>query len=49
MKQISSRFSIAVHTMSMIALRPSLCTGDYIAKSVNTQAAGLFRLFQHTQ
>jgi len=36
MKQISSRFSIAVHTLSMIALRPSLCTGDYIAKSVNS-------------
>ncbi|MFF2911598.1 Rrf2 family transcriptional regulator [Paenibacillus sp. NPDC057934] len=36
MKQISSRFSIAVHTMSMIALKPSECTGDYIARSVNS-------------
>jgi DNA-binding IscR family transcriptional regulator len=36
MKQISCRFSIAVHTLSLIAMSPSLCTSDFIAGSVNT-------------
>lgn len=36
MKQLSSRFSIAVHILSLIAHSPSECTGDYIARSVNT-------------
>jgi DNA-binding IscR family transcriptional regulator len=36
LKQISSRFSIAVHVMSMIALSPSTSTGDFIASSVNS-------------
>jgi DNA-binding IscR family transcriptional regulator len=36
MKQISSRFSIAVHILSLIAVSPTECTGDYIAGSVNT-------------
>ncbi|QHT63207.1 transcriptional regulator [Paenibacillus lycopersici] len=36
MKQISSRFSIAVHILSLIAVSPNDCTGDYIAGSVNT-------------
>ncbi|KHL93598.1 Rrf2 family transcriptional regulator [Paenibacillus sp. IHB B 3415] len=36
LKRISSRFSMAVHTLSMIALCPLECTGDSIASSVNT-------------
>ncbi|NOU72830.1 transcriptional regulator [Paenibacillus sp. LMG 31458] len=36
MKQISSRFSIAVHILSLIATIPMECTGDFIAGSVNT-------------
>lgn len=36
MKQISTRFSIAVHCLSLIAIQPNECTGDYIAGSVNT-------------
>ena len=36
MKQISSRFSIAVHILTLIAHSPKECTGDFIAGSVNT-------------
>ncbi|KIL37086.1 Rrf2 family transcriptional regulator [Cohnella kolymensis] len=36
MKQISSRFSVAVHILSLIAVSPKECTGDFIADSVNT-------------
>lgn len=36
MKQISSRFSIAVHILSLVAISPNDCTSDYIAGSVNT-------------
>ncbi|WP_027093169.1 Rrf2 family transcriptional regulator [Cohnella thermotolerans] len=36
MKQISTRFSMAVHTLSLIAVSPKDCTGDFIASSVNT-------------
>ncbi len=36
MKQISTRFSIAVHVLSLIAVSPTLATGDFIAGSVNT-------------
>lgn len=36
MKQISSRFSMAVHTLCLIAVSPQDCTGDFIAGSVNT-------------
>lgn len=36
MKQISSRFSVAVHILSLIAVSSKECTGDYIAGSVNT-------------
>lgn len=36
MKQISSRFSIAVHILSLIAVSPAYNTGDMIAESVNT-------------
>lgn len=36
MKQISNRFSIAVHILSIITVMPTECTGDFIASSVNT-------------
>ncbi|MFP3420167.1 MULTISPECIES: Rrf2 family transcriptional regulator [Bacillus] len=36
MKQISSRYSIAVHILSFIAGVPKECTGDFIAESVNS-------------
>lgn len=36
MKQLSSRFSIAVHILSLISVNEAQCTGDFIARSVNT-------------
>jgi Predicted transcriptional regulator len=36
MKQISSRFSIGVHILLLIAVSSKECTGDNIASSVNT-------------
>ena len=44
MKQISSRFSIAVHTLSLIAVVPNESTGDFIAKSVNTNPVIIRRI-----
>ncbi|WP_336762071.1 Rrf2 family transcriptional regulator [Paenibacillus sp. USHLN196] len=44
MKQISSRFSIAVHTLSLIAVMPNECTGDIIAQSVNTNPVIIRRI-----
>ena len=44
MKQISTRFSIAVHTLSLIAVSPNECTGDYIASSVNTNPVIIRRM-----
>lgn len=44
MKQISSRFSIAVHTLSLIALSSNDCTGDFIAGSVNTNPVVIRRI-----
>ncbi|MDQ1914488.1 Rrf2 family transcriptional regulator [Paenibacillus sp. GD4] len=44
MKQISTRFSIAVHTLSLIAVSPKDCTGDYIAGSVNTNPVVIRRI-----
>lgn len=44
MKQISSRFSIAVHTLSLIAIGPNECTGDFIASSVNTNPVVIRRI-----
>src|ERR1700748_2759067 len=44
MKQISSRFSIAVHILSLIAVTPTDCTGDYIAGSVNTNPVIIRRI-----
>lgn len=44
MKQISTRFSIAIHTLSLIAVNPNECTGDYIAGSVNTNPVVIRRI-----
>jgi DNA-binding IscR family transcriptional regulator len=44
MKQISTRFSIAVHTLSLIAVSPQECTGDFIAGSVNTNPVVIRRI-----
>lgn len=44
MKQISTRFSMAVHTLSLIAVSPQDCTGDYIAGSVNTNPVVIRRI-----
>lgn len=44
MKQISSRFSIAVHILSLIAISSKDCTGDFIADSVNTNPVIIRRI-----
>ncbi|MEW4371887.1 Rrf2 family transcriptional regulator [Paenibacillus kandeliae] len=44
MKQISTRFSMAVHTLSLIHLCPLECTGDFIAASVNTNPVVIRRI-----
>ncbi|PYI54663.1 Rrf2 family transcriptional regulator [Paenibacillus flagellatus] len=44
MKQISTRFSMAVHTLSLIAVSPNECTGDFIAGSVNTNPVVIRRI-----
>ncbi|CAG7651877.1 Putative HTH-type transcriptional regulator YwnA [Paenibacillus solanacearum] len=44
MKQISTRFSMAVHTLSLIAVSPNDCTGDFIAGSVNTNPVVIRRI-----
>lgn len=44
MKQISSRFSIAVHILSLIAVSSKDCTGDFIAGSVNTNPVIIRRI-----
>ncbi|BFT75171.1 Rrf2 family transcriptional regulator [Paenibacillus sp. P36] len=45
LKQISTRFSIAVHTLSLIAVSSTEdCTGDYIAGSVNTNPVVIRRI-----
>lgn len=44
MKQISTRFSIAVHTLSLIASSPQECTGEYMAGSVNTNPVIIRRI-----
>lgn len=44
LKQISSRFSMAVHALSLIATNPAECTGDYIAGSVNTNPVVIRRI-----
>jgi DNA-binding IscR family transcriptional regulator len=44
LKQISTRFSIAVHTLCLIAISPKDCTGDFIASSVNTNPVVIRRI-----
>jgi DNA-binding IscR family transcriptional regulator len=43
-KQISSRFSIAIHILSLIAISSKECTGDFIAGSVNTNPVIIRRI-----
>ena len=44
MKKISSRFSMAVHILSMITLDPLYSTGDQIAKSINSNPVVIRRI-----
>jgi DNA-binding IscR family transcriptional regulator len=44
LKQISTRFSIAVHILSLVAVIPNDCTGDFIAGSVNTNQVIIRRI-----
>ncbi|WP_138493803.1 Rrf2 family transcriptional regulator [Paenibacillus pinistramenti] len=44
MKQISTRFTMAVHALSLISLSPQECTGDFIAASVNTNPVVIRRI-----
>ncbi|GAB7054385.1 MULTISPECIES: Rrf2 family transcriptional regulator [Paenibacillus] len=44
MKKISSRFSIAVHILSLVSLSSSPCTSDFIAASVNTNPVIIRRI-----
>jgi Rrf2 family protein len=44
MKKISSRFSVAVHILSVVSLSTSPCTSDFIAKSVNTNPVIIRRI-----
>jgi DNA-binding IscR family transcriptional regulator len=44
LKQISTRFSIAVHILSLIAVSSNDCTGDFIASSVNTNPVIIRRI-----
>ncbi|WP_219639231.1 Rrf2 family transcriptional regulator [Cohnella sp. CFH 77786] len=43
-KQISSRFSIAVHVLILLAVSPKECTGDFLAASVNTNPVIIRRI-----
>lgn len=44
LKQISTRFSIAVHILSLIAVSSNECTGDFIAGSANTNPVVIRRI-----
>ncbi|XEC95141.1 Rrf2 family transcriptional regulator [Paenibacillus tarimensis] len=44
MKKISSRFSVAVHILSILSMAPEPCTSDLIAGSVNTNPVIIRRL-----
>jgi DNA-binding IscR family transcriptional regulator len=44
MKQISTRFSMAVHILSLITVSSNEVTGDFIAGSVNTNPVVIRRL-----
>jgi DNA-binding IscR family transcriptional regulator len=43
-KQISTRFSMAVHILCLLATSPADCTGDFIAQSVNTNPVIIRRI-----
>jgi DNA-binding IscR family transcriptional regulator len=47
MKKISSRFSMAVHILSMITLDPLYSTGDRIARSINSNPVVIRRIMAH--
>ncbi|OUM90124.1 MAG: Rrf2 family transcriptional regulator [Bacillus thermozeamaize] len=44
MKRISSRFSVAVHILSLLSLSASPCTSEFIAESVNTNPVIIRRI-----
>jgi DNA-binding IscR family transcriptional regulator len=44
MKKISSRFSIAVHILSLVSMSTAPCTSDFIAGSVNTNPVIIRRI-----
>ncbi len=44
LKQISTRFSMAVHILSLITVCPNELTGDFIAGSVNTNPVVIRRI-----
>ena len=44
MKKFSSRYSIAVHILSLVALSPSSCTSEFIAESVQTNPVIIRRI-----
>lgn len=44
MKKLSSRFSIAVHILSLISVSTMPCTSDFIARSVNTNPVIIRRI-----
>nr|WP_200961420.1 Rrf2 family transcriptional regulator [Paenibacillus sp. Soil522] len=44
LKQISTRFSMAVHILSLIAVSSNELTGDFIAGSVNTNPVVIRRI-----
>lgn len=44
MKKLSSRFSIAVHILTLIAMTNKNCTSDFIASSVNTNPVLIRRI-----
>ena len=46
--KISSRFSIAVHILSILKNNPSsLCTSDYMAESVNTNPVVIRKIMSY--
>lgn len=44
MKKLSSRFSIAVHILTLTAMSDQTCTSEYIASSVNTNPVLIRRI-----
>lgn len=44
MKKLSSRFSIAVHILTLVAMSDKICTSEFIASSVNTNPVLIRRI-----